>query len=364
MARPARADVSVAEGYTAIWNSTGTAVKLMLESLTLDPGSPERWTDLAEAMYETGRMDDARYCEQQALNRAPGMPHIETRAAGMYFRLGDRTEALRLTGGIFQQTHEYDGIVFQMWQRLGGPADDIYDIAVGSNATVGRDYFNYLAQSDDSAATAAAWKVLQAKRMVSPPESRSYVAALTAAHEYDRAASVQSEFLPEILDNSGFESEWTEHGPGWHVESVAGVSVSRDLNIRNGGSASLRMEFDGASHDEFHHISQTKVLPAGKWHLRAMLRTDLKGPGYQSGPAATAGVGMRVVDSASGRVLAMTSTLNVTRDWTPVDARFTIGPHAQLVRIEVVRPASPLSTLGMTGTAWADDVKLFAEAAR
>jgi len=111
-------------------------------------------------------------------------------------------------------------------------------------------------------------------------------------------------------------------------------------------------------------VRQTRALGAGVWMLRGVVRTELQGPGFTSGPAATSGIGLRLVEAGSGRVLAQTPYLNVTRDWTPLEARAVVSPAAQLVRIEVVRPASPESALRMTGTAWLDDVTLVREASK
>jgi hypothetical protein len=327
--------------------------------LRLDPGSPERWTDMAEAMYETGRAEDARYCVEQAMRRSPGLPNIAMRGAGMYFRLGDPVAALRLTNRVAGETREYDANVFQVWQRLGGTAEQVYSWGVGNNVQAGRGYFRFLAAAGDMDATGAAWKAMQGRQMAGEVESRDYAEALTTAHDYEPAAVIESEILPDGVTNSGFENDWNDEPLNWRADSVPGITVSRDTSVRYQGKASLRLEFDDSNRNEFNRVAQTRALPGGAWLLRAMLRAELTNKaGGVDGMTSAPGVGLRVVDAEDGKTLGVTSLLNATHDWMPVEARVTVGPRARPVRIEIVRPATPESALTMTGTAWIDNVTL------
>lgn len=365
MLSPAKGETALAGGYRAIWAAQSPqAAPPLLEALRLDPGSPDRWLDLSEAMFETGRDNDARYCLERALARAPGLPHVAMRAAGMYFRLGDRITGLRMTHRAVNETSDYDSNVFQIWKRLGGSAEDVFASGVGSNAAAGRGYFRFLI--DDAAEPAvadAAWTILQGKGMVSVDESRFYAESLTGAHEYDRAASLEAGILPDGLWNGGFEGDWTGHGLDWRVDSIPGITVTRDTNMRYHGEGSLRIEFDGSNRNAFQFVSQTRVLPGGTWKLRAMLKTELKLTAHLSG-SPEAGIGLRIVDADTSRVLAETILVNFSQDWTPIETRFDAGPSPRAVRIEMVRPTQPAIELTMAGTAWLDDVTLTAEAAR
>ncbi len=367
---------SVANAGAAVWEErTDEATNSALQALRLDAGSPERWTDLADVMAETNRGDDARYCVEQAMARAPHLPHTAMRAAGIYYRLGDPESALRMTHRVVAETREYDPNVFQFWQRLGGTAERVFQLGIGSNTGLGRTYFQFLARAADSAAVDSAWTALRERQMAGNKETLEYAGALTAEHRYDAAAAAESGALPNGLLNSGFESNWTDQGPGggesgWRVESISGVEVRRDETVRFAGVASLRVSFVNDNGSEFSPVSQERPLAPGTWQLRAMLRTDLKNA-YVSGsaggvdPEAMAGIGLRAVDAATGKILGSTPRLSVSRDWTPESARFTLtGSHARLVRIEVVRPAKSDLALSMSGSAWVDDVSLTPEATR
>jgi hypothetical protein len=362
MVRPAAADMSLVSAYRAIWDGRGgESVVPMLHALSLDPGSPERWADLAEAMHETGRDDITRYCLENELRRGPGLPHVAMRVAGMYFRLNDPVAGLRLTNRVLNETNAYDANVFQAWQRLGGTAADVFEYGVGSNTRAGRAYVRFLLDSGEgaveNAAAGAAWAALEKNGMAGVDDSRFYAASLAASHEFAQAAAIESRILPDGIWNGGFENEWTGRGLDWKVESVPGITVVRDTTVRHGGAASLRLEFDGTSRNEFSHVSEMRVLPGGRWVLRAMVRTDLKDTSGEAGVGGQ-GIGFRVVDAENGRVLAETAMVSVIHDWTPVEATLDAGSHARLVRIEIVRPLSRPSEYTMSGTAWVDDVSI------
>ncbi len=367
MVRPATADSSLATGYQAIWDARGAdSVPPILRALSLDPGSPERWADLAEAMHESGR-DGAdagtRYCLENELQRAPHLPHVELRVAGMYFRLHDPVAGMRLTNRVVNQTTVYDANVFQTWQRLGGSAADVFEHGVGSNARAGKAYFRFLLDSGDLSATSGAWALLEKNGMAGVDESRFYAESLANAHEFERAASIESRILPEGVWNGGFESETTGRGLDWKVESIPGVTASRDTAVRHGGSASLRLEFDGSSRNEFSHASQLRVLPGGRWVLRAMVRANLKSTTAETRIEGQ-GIGVRVVDVETGHTLAASPLVNSTGQWVPIETTVDAGSRPRLVRIEIVRPAARPSDYTMAGTAWVDDVSLTAGAGK
>jgi len=365
--RPATADASLSAGYNAIWSGQpGRGAYPIFDALRLDPGSPERWSDMAEAMHATGRDDQTQYCLQQELLSAPHLPHVAMRAAGMYFRLGNRAEALQLTHRVVEETEDYDANVFQAWQRLGGTATDVYGLGVGSNARAGKGYFRFLLNSsDDDPSIGAAWAELQSRGMAGVDEARFYAASLTAAHDFERAANIESAVLPEGVWNGGFEKDWTGEGLDWHVQSARGVLVSRDTAVRHSGAASLRMEFDGSSRDEFSFVSETRSLPAGspksRWKLRAMLRTEIKASELGG---LVSGVGIRVVDPENGNILGRSAMVKASQEWTRVEVTLDAAPRARPVRIEILHPTTEPTEYSMTGTAWVDDVTLTAEAAR
>lgn len=347
-------------GYLAILHpASAGASQSVLEALRLDSGSPERWADMAEAMHEAGRDNDTRYGLEQEIRRSGHLPHAAMRAAQMYFRLGDSTAALALTHRIVSDTHEYDPNVFQVWQRLGGTAEQVFTLGVVNNQTAGRGYFRFLLDAGDAAATAAAWTELKKKGMAGVEESRFYAASLASSREYAKAAEIEESILPQGVWNGGFENDWTARGLDWVAEGIPGVTVSRDTADPHSGMASMRLDFDGRSREEFNSVYETRTLSGGGWTLRATVRTNLKGTALPEH-----GVGLFVADAESGRLLAVTKRSGGKSDWTWVEAKFEAGNQPRAVRIGVLRPQTPPSELTMTGSAWIDDVTLMPEKAR
>ena len=237
---------------------------------------------------------------------------------------GNLRLALQLTNRVVNETREYDPNVFQMWQRLGGTQAQVFERGVGNNTAAGRGYFLFLLASGDAAATGNAWTELKNRGMAGVDESRFYAESLTNSHSYEQAARIESAILPEGIWNGGFENSWTGQGLDWKVDSITGVEVSRDTAERHSGAASLRLEFDGRSRDEFAHASESRVLPPGRWIVRAMIRTDLKGTASQA-----LGIGLRVQDPVTGRILAETNRIDGKSNWTAVEATLDAGTHAQ-----------------------------------
>ena len=355
---PAVTEAALSSGYTFIWNSNSAqAISPLLSALRLDPGSPERWSDLAEAMYEEGRDSDARYCVEQAMSRAPGLPHIAMRSAGMYFRLGDNQSGLRLTHRVITETREYDPNIFQTWQRMGGTTAEVFSLGVGSSQTAGRDYFRFLLDSGDTAAIDSAWPVLQTTGMATVDQARFYAEFLTTSQKYRQAARIESEILPSGLWNDGFESDWTGRGLDWNVQSLPGMTVIRDTTTRYRGKASLSIAFDGSSRNAFDHVTQVRVVSDGNWRIRAMMKLETNGALASRQPGAK-GLHLRVVDGETSAILAETASVKANSGWIPLEAGFSTYSGARPVRIELVRPAESSFDLPLAGTAWLDDVNL------
>lgn len=357
---PANANALLTNGYLAMWRGASpSATQPILEALRQDPGSPERWADAAEAMHAAGRDNDARYCLEQEMIRAPHLPHAAMRAAGLYFRLGDTSSALAMTHRVVDETREYDGNVFQSWQRLGGTAADVFAQGVGSNVAAGQGYFRFLLDAADSEATNAAWTELKKRNMAGTDETRFYAEALVRSRDYAQAAAIEPAILPRGLWNSSFETDWTGRGLDWNVDSLTGIQASRDTVMRHSGESSLRLDFDDRNRDEYTHASEVRALAGGRWILRGFVRTDLHGA-----IAPSSGIGLRAVDADTGRVVAETPRLNGSHDWTAIETRIDAGKTPRALRIQVVRPQTPPSELTMTGSAWIDDVTLMPEGAR
>jgi hypothetical protein len=108
----------------------------------------------------------------------------------------------------------------------------------------------------------------------------------------------------------------------------------------------LKITFQGKQNIDFHEVSEKTTLPAGKWNLRAMIRTD----------NLTTDQGVRL--GVSGKNLdAITEALNGTHGWTAVQQNFELK-EPSIVRVAVVRQASRRFDNKISGTAWIDSVEL------
>ena len=94
----------------------------------------------------------------------------------------------------------------------------------------------------------------------------------------------------------------------------------------------------------YHGVGQQTVLGPGRWHVQTFIKTD--------GITTDQGVGLRIGGTES-------ESLTGTRDWTKVEATFSIPPGTtEAVKLEIVRDASRKFDNKISGTAWIDSIEI------
>ncbi len=342
------------EAYRDLWlsDAAGAAAHLT-KALRADPASPERWADLADAFVEGDREALARLCIDRAVAAAPGLPHIRFRAANLSFRLGDTRRGLQESAAALRLSPDYAAIVFQAWHRLGGgPANVFRDAALG--AGVARDYFVWLTSAADRAEVAQVWKLLGASARET--ETLAYIDYLIAQRDYP-TASVLEATLPRLdgnlLHDGGFESLQVTaagtSGAGWHVDPMEGVSAEPDTSMFRSGHTSLRVRFSGTN-PEYRNVTQKVVLSQGVYRLTAVLKTQ--------GITSEQGITIRLADMNDEHHFSTTQAITGSQPRRTVESTFRVGPGSSLVAISLSRRASWGFDTPLSGTVWADDLRL------
>lgn len=112
---------AVTAGYTELWSGRASGVDPLLGALARDPASPFRWSDVAEAAFESGDIRTARYCRDRALLLGPNVPAILLRAANLSWLLGDTASAVSASRKTLGITRAYDDLIFENFRRFGVP---------------------------------------------------------------------------------------------------------------------------------------------------------------------------------------------------------------------------------------------------
>ena len=329
-------------------------------ALTSDMASGYRWCDLGEVLLEAGMERKAAACLSRAVELGPKAPHILMRAANTYFRLGDVASALSCTRRILAIVPDYDDIVFSTYTRMGVPIEQSIEqgLPVGNSRPV-PPFLTYLLNSHSLVEAGKLWEWAATRKMLNDELADHYASALIDARQYATASRVWESYLgargvrprDECLFNGSFEH--TPYGKtlDWRLQQVAGGSVDLDPTGGVSGSAALRIRFDGSANLLYHHVSQTAVVPAGRYRLEARFKTE--------GITSDEGIGLRIHDANFAGVLqATTRKIAGTTNWTPASLEITIPPPTRLLTIEVIRDASQKFDSAIGGTVWIDDVKL------
>lgn len=342
------------QGYRDLWVSdTSGAIKRMTSAVRNDPASPERWADLADAYIEAGREDLARQCIDRAVASAPGLPHVQMRAANLSFRLGDMARGLKESAAAVAASSDYAVPVFQAWHRLGGGPENVFQEATPPPA-LARDYFVWLTGSANRAELAAVWTLLGAS--VTERETLAYIDYLIAQRDY-AAASALASGLPKpdgnLLRDGGFEAPLQVGGAtsvaGWRVEPLEGASAELDRLMFRGGHSSLRLHFSGIN-PEYRNVAQKLVLPQGLYRITALVRTE--------GVTSEQGISIRLADADDDHHFSVSESVLGSQPWRTLNAAFSVGPGPRLVEVAVCRRASWGFDTPLSGTVWVDDIRL------
>jgi tetratricopeptide (TPR) repeat protein len=149
-------DDDVIKGYRELWASPvdiAGGLDAFKSALRQDPASPLRWEDLGGALLKTGRLDQANYCFQQAIQLAPHVPAVQMRLANFEMQTGETLKALATMRGILAETAAYDEIIFSYYQRLAVTTAELLANGIPDTPRAARAFFLYSLSRHDTART-------------------------------------------------------------------------------------------------------------------------------------------------------------------------------------------------------------------
>jgi len=337
------------------------AVSAYEELLRRDPASPFRWADLGDALIQAGDEERARYCHDRAIALGPHSPPILLRAAHFYYRINEQVAALQLLERILRITREYDQLIFSLHNRMDTDTSDVLEFGMPRELEVVRSYFQYLLNRGEPTDLTQAWDWMSAisltnDRLLSPYldfllRIKHYNAALDTLAAYFRSRGERRQIEGNLLLNPGFEYEPLGTALDWVIRASNQFETTREPDVFQTGSWSLRIRFNGTENVNYHHLTQRVVVEPGRHHFRAQVRTD--------GVTTDQGVGFRIfaVDRTSSLNFETAPTVG-TADWTAVETTFTVPRQTRLLEIQAFRRQSRKFDSKIDGTVWIDDVSL------
>ncbi len=336
---------------------------LFQQALARDPASPYRWSDLADSYTSAGRLEEARYCHQQSVERGPNIPRILLRAANFFYRQDEIDRALRLTARALASSRDYDKAIFGNYARLDIPVADILHRGMPSEGGAAPAYFRYLIESGSLPRLAFAWGWLRQNSLDNRILLRSYIDSLLGARQFEAASKVLAEYAHRPgndgykgnrVFNASFEHEPTGTLLDWNITLDQHAELSWDRVTAFKGSRSLRVQFDGEANIAYRHVYQKVVVNPGRIHFRAAIRAQ--------GVTTDQGLGFRIYDAErESRVDVRTETVTGTCDWKTLETEFSAPRQSRLLQIQLVRQPSSKFDNKLAGTVWIDDISLVDE---
>ena len=317
------------------------AIPKQLElAVTLDPASSYRWADLAESLLASGNPDKASYCMRRAIELGPHSGAIQLRAANFDFRTGQTREALGYLSQILRETAEYDSIVFNLFDRLGGTTADVLRWGVPPERRPAQSYFRHLLANGEFDAIGENWPWIQAHQFVDQPLAVAYVNYLVKSRHFDQAQNTWAGFTraQDLLFNGDFQTDPTGAVLDWNFRSSESVKVTRE-------PGNLTLEFNGKENVAFESITHQVILRPGTYVFRATEGSE--------GITTDQGVAFQILDAeAPERLNIMTQPLTGTVASKIEEKRFSVSPSTRLVEVRLVRRASAKFDSKIAGRAW------------
>ena len=331
------------------------------ELLRRDPASPFRWADLGDALMQAGDEERARYCHDRAIALGPHSPPILLRAAHFYYRVDEQVAALQLLARILRMTREYDQLIFSLHNRMDTTAAEVLEFGMPRELDPVRSYFQHLLHRGEPADLTQAWDSMSALSLARDPLLSPYLNFLLRAKRYDAALGTLTAYLRSrgehrqiegnLLLNPGFEYEPLGTALDWVMGASNQFETTRDSEVFQTGSWSLRIRFSGTENVDYRHLTQRVIVEPGRHRFRAQVRTE--------GVTTDQGVGFRIFAVDRTSPLKVETALSAgTADWTSVETTFTVPRSTRLLEIQAFRRRSRKFDSKIDGTVWIDDVSI------
>ena len=334
-----------------------------LDALRRSPAYPFLWLDVAEALKESGRLDEAKASVTQAMTLGAHVPRVTDRAAALFYALGDHRQAVAL---MSRELHR-DGVdstqVFNWFLERGISNADVL-AALSGDPTALSALLRFLLLPGTCPDAAKTWHELVTRHRPDPKLAGDYMNFVSSdCNRPDDAAAAWTEYArrisPEYREsewvfNGGFEMERTQVASDWRWnEHTREAEVDVDATEKFSGSRSLRMAFRGSSSAVYEGANQQVAVTPGTYRFSAAVQTQELSSADGISFHITGGDGASRVDVQSAQSTG-------TAPWHKVSAEVVVPEGTSSIRIQLIRRPGPGAERegDLKGTAWVDEVTL------
>jgi len=341
------------------------AISYYHRAISINPGSSLYWLGLADAYETVGNVSQA----EQAFRRAREVYPISAEAA---WRFGNFLLRQRRTSEAFRQIH--DAIVTDpkltalAVSRCWADTRDIGEIlktVLPDKPDQNWGATQFFVEAREPGAAMAVWRRIISRHATFPvAQAFPLLEMLIQFGHADDAQTVWKQALPaagfasnpdsggSLVWNGGFEQALLNGGFDWRVVPVEGAKMTWDGQIFHTGRRSLRVDFNGTSNVDFHHVRQYVVVqPATRYRFSASLRSEQL--------TTDSGIDFEIRDvSRPGNPSLRTPDVLGTQAWTQEAIEMETGPDTRILELVLERAPSAKLANKIQGTAWIDDVAL------
>jgi len=341
------------------------AISYYQRAVSINPGSPFYWMDLAGAYETAGDIPQA----EQAFRKTRDLYPISAEAA---WRFGNFLLRQSRVPEAFQQIHDAVSIdpkltalaVSRCW-RSTQDIDQILKTVLPDEHDENWGAIQFFVQAREPAPAMAVWRRIAAHQpSFAVSDAFPLLDMLIETGHADDAQAVWKQALlaggiPADADSTGslvwngsFERDLLNGGFAWRIRPIEGAQMDWDEQAAHSGRRSLRVDFDGSANVDFQNVWQyVAVQPSTRYRFSAYFRAeDL---------STDSGTRFEIRDvSRPGNPSRFTPNIVGTQPWAKADVDFATGPDTKLLQIVLRRTRSEKLGNKIRGTVWVDDAAL------
>jgi hypothetical protein len=338
------------------------AVTYFQRATRLDPADPQSWRELAAAYEIAGQPAAALAAFERARDSHPVSASVAWHFGNFLIRRGDLGRGFaEIRRAVLGEISLLYPAVSVCW-RAAGDAGRLLDEVLPATSEAYASAMNFFLVQQETQAAFVVWRRWLAEKLkFDLRPALSLLDQLLRDSRWADAATVWRESLEaagqavppaapgSLVADGGFARDFVNGGFGWRRHSVTGAVVGFE---QGAAGRSLRVEFDGTANLDFAHVSQwVLVEPGARYLFRARLRTKEI--------STDSGLQFLIVSrQTSDPLLAHTTPLLGTNDWTSQEIEFTAGRSTHLIEIILRRAPSRKFDNKIKGAVWVDDVSL------
>lgn len=334
------------------------------KAAALSPNDYRLWIELGKARERNGDSIEAEKALRKAQELAPNYVSVQWTLGNILLRQGKTEEAFVEIRKAIEGDERYasPGIT-TAWQTFEGDVAQVRQ-HLGDSAQVNSALALFLVKQKDYDNALAIWNALpeDARKTNLRKDSDELFHEMIDAKKYRAALQIQKQisepdagnFEVGKVFNGGFEANDKPEAASlfdWKYSEGSQPQIGVDNQQKHDGNLSLVLVFNSVDGKLLRTISQLIAVEAGKRHvLESFYKSNL-------GKSPTT-FKWEVINAADEKVLASSTAIAPTADWTNLKVEFTAPENVDAVTIRFVRDVCNSTSCSVSGRVWLDDISL------